>query len=173
VAKGCACNATVLKGCACLGVFLLFLAACGLIFAVVSQFIGQPNAIQTTLAADKNTLAVGELLTITITVENVDVDSVTIAGIGLNKKLLDGASLETLDPLYRSIKKHSYPIYGEWHEYTLDQTLLGGEKLKITLTLKAAQPGTYSGDVTVWVESSFYGVSMAQARREHIEFKVQ
>jgi len=77
--------------------------------------------------------------------------SVTISGIGLGKNLLNGVSVEMIEPNYRAVKKHDYPVYGEWNEYALDQTLLGGEKMDITLTLKAVRPGTYSGDITVWV----------------------
>lgn len=161
------------KGCACLGIVLIVLVVCGVIFAAVSHFIGQPNALRTSLASNTNDLTVGEALTVTLTVENVDVDAVTISGIGLGKSLLKGLSVESIEPRYRAIKKHDYPIYGEWSEYALDQTLLGGEKLDITLTLKAIQPGTYSGDITVWVESDFYGISMAQARRETLRLKVR
>jgi hypothetical protein len=161
------------KGCACLGIVLLVLVICGVAVAAALHFVGQPNALRTSLASSTNDLTAGESLTVTITVENVDVDSVTIAGIGLGKSLLKGISLESITPNYRAIKKHNYPVYGEWSEYTLDQTLFGGEKLDITLTLKAVQPGTYSGDITVWVESDFYGISMAQAQRENLRVKVR
>ncbi len=161
------------KGCACLGIVLLVLVVCGVAVAAVLHFVGQPNALRTSLASNTYDLSAGETLTVTLTIENVDVGSETISGIGLGKSLLKGLSIESMTPNYRAIKKHNYPVYGEWDEYTLDQTLFGGDKLEITLTLQAVHPGTYSGDITVWVKSDFYGISMAQARRENLRVKVR
>jgi hypothetical protein len=122
---------------------------------------------------DRDAVSVNDQFTVSLTIENVSLDAVTIDGIGLDSHLLDGVSVMGMDPLYQSAETRNYPLYGKWTEYTLDQTLLGGEKLTATLTLTALRPGTYSGDLTVWVRSELLGMPFSQARRATLEFKVQ
>jgi hypothetical protein len=141
--------------------------------AILLTLAGQPNSIRVTVEPGRNVVAVNDQFTVSLTIENVSLDAVTIDGIGLDNHLLDGASVTAMDPLYQSAEARNYPLYGKWTEYTLDQTLLGGEKLTATLTLTALRPGTYSGDLTVWVRSKLLGLPFSQARRATLEFKVQ
>jgi hypothetical protein len=141
--------------------------------AVLLTLAGQPNSIRVKVEPDQNVVAVNDQFTVKLTIENVALDAVTIDGIGLDSHLLEGAAVTAMDPLYQAAQARNYPFYGKWTEYTLDQTLLGGEKLTATLTLTALHPGTYSGDLTVWVKSRLLGVPFSQARRATLAFKVQ
>ena len=141
--------------------------------AVLLTLAGQPNSIRVKAEPDRDVVAVNDQFTVNVTIENVALDAVTIDGIGLDGHLLDGAAVTAMDPLYQSAEARNYPLYGKWTEYTLDQTLLGGEKLTATLTLTALRPGTYSGDLTVWVRSKLLGMPFSQARRATLAFKVQ
>ena len=141
--------------------------------AVLLTLAGQPNSIQVKVEPDRDVVAANDQFTVTLTIENVALDAVTIVGVGLDSRLLDGAAVTAMDPLYQSAEERNYPFYGKWTEYTLDRTLLGGEKLTGTLTLTALRPGTYSGDLTVWIRNKLLGVSYSQARRATLAFTVQ
>jgi len=162
------------RGCWCALLLLAILAVCvGGGAAVLLTLAGQPNSIQVKVEPDRDVVAVNDQFTVKLTIENVALDAVTIVGIGLDSHLLDGAAVTAMDPLYQVAKERNYPLYGKWTEYTLDQTLLGGEKLTATLTLTALRPGTYSGDLTVWIRNKLLGVSYSQARRATLAFTVQ
>lgn len=141
--------------------------------AVLLTLVGQPNSIRVTAEPDRDVVAVNDQFTVTLTIENVALDAVTVVGIGLDSRLLDGAAVTAMNPLYQAAEARNYPLYGKWTEYTLDQTLLGGEKLTATLTLTALHPGTYSGDLTVWIKNKLLGVSYSQARRATLAFTVR
>jgi hypothetical protein len=141
--------------------------------AMLLTLAGQPNSIRVKVEPGRDVVAVNDQFTVTLTIENVSLDAVTIDGIGLESHLLDGAAVAVMDPPYQSAEARNYPFYGKWTEYTLDQTLLGGEKLTATLTLTALRPGNYSGDLTVWVRSKLLGMPFSQARRATLAFKVQ
>jgi len=141
--------------------------------AVLLSVIGQPNSIRVRVEPDKTTLAVNESFTVKVTVENVDLEAVTLAGIGLEESLTGGLRVEGTEPPYRTAEAREYPVFGKWTEYRLDQTLLGGEKLVFTFTLTATQPGAYSGDVTAWIEDSLLGQSFERGRHAKLEFRVQ
>lgn len=152
---------------------MILLAVCGgVAVGVLRTLAGEPNEIRLEVVAEKTDLAPGEAVTVTITVENVDVDSVLITGVGLDQSLLDGFILATTDPAYRSIKARNYPLYGEWNEYRFNRQLQGGEKLTITLVLTAKDFGEYSGDVSVWVEYELAGWKISRARREKLDFVI-
>jgi hypothetical protein len=162
------------RGCWWSLILLVILVVCaGGGAAVLLTLAGQPNAIQVKVEPDRDVMAVNDQFTVTLTIENVALDPVTVVGIGLDSRLLDGAAVTAMDPLYQAAEARNYPFYGKWTEYTLDQTLLGGEKLTATLTLTALHPGTYSGDLTVWIKNKLLGVSYSQARRATLAFTVR
>lgn len=137
-----------------------------------SFMTGEPNEIRVELDPANVVVAVNETATLVIEVENVDVNAITLKAVGLEQGLLDGIVVEQSEPMYRSIKERSHPIHGSWTEYALDYRLQGGEKLTLTLTLRAVQAGTLKGDIMVWVDSDVVGVSVARARRAPLEIVV-
>jgi hypothetical protein len=134
---------------------------------------GEPNEIRTTLEPQEITVAAGETFTVELTIENVDLDSVTITGIGIDQSLLDGMSLEQMDPGYRAVEERNYPVYGHWSEYKLNRAIFDGDKLTLILTFRAKTAGQYSGDVSAWVETKVMGLTASRARRAVLEVKVQ
>lgn len=134
---------------------------------------GEPNEIRLELSPAEVTARVDELFTVELEVENVDLDAVPINAVALEQSLLDGVFVAQTDPIYRDVEERSYPVYGDWTEYAIVQTLRGGEKTTITLTLKATTSGTYSGDVMVWVDSDVMGVTVGRARRAPLDVVVQ
>jgi hypothetical protein len=155
-------------------ILLIALVVCGCIVgSTLITLAGQPNAIRTSLDTERVNVAANEQFTVTLTIENVDVDKVTINSIGLDGDLTDGATLVSMSPAYREVKEQDYPVFGKWTQYTLDQTLLGGDKLEVTLTFQAGQAGSYSGYIAAWVQRDFMGVAFEQARRESIKLVVQ
>jgi hypothetical protein len=149
--------------CACIGGVAYF----------ASSLVAETNTIRTDVTLDVETVAVGQTITITAEVENVDLDAITIRAVGLESDLLDGAEVVSIDPSFRATEERSYPVVGDWTEYTLGRRIPGGEKFTITITLQATQPGFYSGDFSVWVDESVLGVDISRARHDKIEFEVQ
>ncbi len=162
------------RGC-CLGLALLVtLAICvGFAVVLVAALRGAPNEIRTQVQVSQGSVASGDTFTIEISIENVNLDAVTITSVGLDDSLLDGFAVVSTDPPYRSVSKRDYPLLGAWHEYKLDQTLFGGDTLRVALNVQAVKQGSYSGDVTVWVEGNLLGVPFERARRDTLEFVVQ
>ncbi|MBI5959141.1 MAG: hypothetical protein HY866_10425 [Chloroflexi bacterium] len=159
----------------CLAVlFLILLVVCGCVIGMtLLTLAGEPNAIRAHLEPDRLTAAANEQFTVILNIENVDLDKATINSIGLDSDITDGATLISMTPPYRKLQERDYPIFGKWTQYTLDQILLGGDKLEISLTFQAGQVGVYSGYVTVWVQNDLFGVPFEQARREALRFTVK
>lgn len=160
----------------CMGLVVLgaIVACAAAIVLGIATITGAPNEIRIIQAqVDPRQAAVGAPITITLKIENVELDAVTIRAVGLDARLLEGATLVSTQPVYRGADPRRYPVVGEWTEYRLNQRLLGGETLTITLTLTAAAPGVYDGDLTVWVQSNILGVDFVRARRAEIAFTVQ
>lgn len=154
-------------------VMALFAAGTGGIVAVLLTLVGEPGEIRVSAALDRDTVAASETFTLTVEVENVDLDPVTLKAVGLDADLLDGATVTSVDLATGDPEERSYPLLGDWTEYPLERALRGGDKLTITITLVAATPGVYSGDVSVWVEGDLLGISTSRARRAAVEFDVQ
>lgn len=154
-------------------VMVLFAVGTGGIVAVLLTLVGEPGEIRVSAALDRDTVPPNETFTLTVEVENVDLDPVTLKAVGLDADLLGGATVTSVDAAAGDPAERSYPLLGDWTEYPLDRALRGGDKLAITITLVAATPGVYSGDVSVWVEGDLLGISTSRARRAAVEFDVQ
>jgi hypothetical protein len=149
--------------------------------ALVLYLGGEPNEIAVDIQPKTVALTRGddEPLSIEIEIENKSVDAVIISALGLDSKLMD--SLEVVDLFVagnselRKPKERNYPVYGNWTEYKIDQTIPEKKKLYLTLQIKArpdAEFGTYSGDLTIWVEDQVLGVSLSRATRSTITITV-
>jgi hypothetical protein len=145
----------------------------GGVFGGLSILSGEPNEIRASLDPAAITVATGETTTVELTIENVDLNTVKVNGIGVDKSLLDGVSVEQMDPGYRDVNTRNYPLVGNWTEYTLDRSIFGGEKLTVVITFQGKTTGRYSGDVSVWIESSVAGVKVSRARRATLNVTVQ
>jgi hypothetical protein len=162
------------RGCGILGVIIVIGLCLLVVVATIIHLGTEPGSIHVQATVDKRTVAVGDTFTIEVTVENVDLNSLTITGVGLDEDLLKGAAVQASDPAYRAVKARDYPVYGTWDEFTLDHELAGGRTLILTLTLTATQAGSYSGDVTVWIDSDLLGiVPLARAGRASVHYEVQ
>lgn len=145
----------------------------GGVFGGLTILSGEPNEVRTSLDPAEITAAAGETFTVELTIENVDLNTVKVNGIGVDKSLLDGVSVEQMDPGYREVNSRNYPLYGNWTEYTLDRSIFEGEKLTVVITFRAKSAGQYSGDVSVWVESNVAGLNVSRARRAVLNVKIQ
>ncbi len=159
----------------CLALAIIAIVAACVVGTVVvyNTLAGAPNEIRISAAVDQRVIAAHTPFTITVEVENVDLDTVTLKAVGLENDLLDGAAVVSIEPAARPAQKRSYPLMGDWTEYPLDRRLLGGDTLTLTIMLTATTPGAYSGKVSLWVEGDLLGISTSRARRATIEFEVQ
>lgn len=151
-------------------------ALCACITGVVyfaSSLVAETNTIRSTVEVEPPVVNVGDTITITAEVENVDLDAVSIRAVGLETDLLDGVEMVSMEPAFRSTEERSYPVVGDWTEYRISERVRGGDKLLIIITLQATQPGTYSGDLSVWVEEKTFGIDISRARHDKIEFEVR
>ncbi len=158
----------------CLGLFLiaaLIVCVVGVIL-VWNTLAGEPNEIRTNATLDRSIVPVNEPFTLTVELENVALEPVTIKSVGLEDDLLEGARVTDVQPVFRAADVRSFPLVGDWTEYPLDRRLLGGSGMTVMVTLQAVTPGAYSGDVSIWVEGELLGITTARARRETIEFEV-
>lgn len=134
-----------------------------------TTLLSEPNEIRMNLDPATTTVTVGQEFTVSVEVENVDLDAIPLNAIGLEQSLLDGVEVVSIDPAYLKTEDKSIPVYGEWTEYQLGRNLSGGEKITITLTLRSKQAGLFSGNVTAWVTGDVFGMSMGRARRATLE----
>jgi len=160
------------RGCLGLLILLIVLLVCLGVALVVYMFGTQPNTIQVQVVTPATT-ASGGPFTIDITIENVSLEPVTVASVGLDENILRGAEVVSSQPSYSSIKQRDYPYYGGWNEFMLDTELAPGETLMVTFNLQPKQVGSFSGDVTVWIEDPTFGLQLNRARREAVTFQVQ
>ncbi|MCZ7539033.1 MAG: hypothetical protein M5U29_03770 [Anaerolineae bacterium] len=156
-----------------LGVLGVLTLCCLGIAAGLRSLAAEPNEIRAVLDPARVTAAAGETFTVTLTIENVSLDAVRVTAIGLDEALGDVLRVEATDPAFRGTRARSYPLLGAWEEYALDQRVFAGEKLPISLTLTALQPGNVSGEVTVWVQDKLLGVSFERARRATLNVAVR
>jgi hypothetical protein len=161
------------RGCWCmLLISTLVVVLGGGVTGSLLYLAGKPSSIEVSIP-ELQPVAANQSFTVEVTIENVSLDPVTINSIGLDTSLLDGITVLQIEPAYRSAKDKSYPLYGDWREYTLNKSLPGGDKLTVILTLQANQPGTYSGDVMVWIKSRLLGMSVARAGRASLKIEVR
>jgi len=153
-----------------LTLLILCLGGVGGVFLTLT---GQPNEIRAKVTPATVAVAVSEEVTIELAIENVGLDTATISSIGVDQKLLDGVEVVSMTPAYRAARRRDYPLIGAWSDYKLDQQLFGGSVLTVTLVLRGVRPGTYGGDVTVWVESELFGLPFERARRESLNVEVR
>ncbi len=164
------------RGCFTSIIFLLVLVIVALV-ALALWLGSEPNGIRTRVEAGPTRRAVGEAMTLHITLENVSLDAVHVNGVGLDSDLLAGLNLvQTLvggEPQTLPVEERDYPVIGAWWEYGLDRAIAPGETLDVTFVLEAVTPGSYVGEVTTWVESTPLGLPLVQARRESVDYAVQ
>ncbi len=156
-----------------LGLLAVLTLCCVGVAAGLRSLAAEPNEIRTTLDPARVTVSAGETFSVTLTIENVSLGAVRVTAIGLDEALDDAVHVEATEPAFRGTRARSYPLLGTWEEYALDQRIFAGEKLPVTLTLTALQPGNTSGDVTVWVQDKLLGVSFERARRTTLDIVVR
>lgn len=164
----------LVRGCMWLVVLVALVAVCVLAVSAAVHIGDEPDNIAVAVEMPQDSIAVGETLTLTVTIDNLDLNAVTIVGIGLDTGLLNGVTVQSSEPAYRGTKERSYPLYGDWTEFRLSRTLADGETLPVTLTLEGVAPGIYTGDLTVWIEGEVLGFfPLDRAWRDTVEFEVR
>lgn len=162
------------RGCGAVLFLLVILLACVAIVAVAAYtLVSETNEIRVTVHSSADVVPQGQPFTVTVTVENVELDPVRISAIGLSSDLLDGATVTATEPALAEVESRDWYVLGAWDDYTTNQLVLGGDEMVVTFTLTATQPGSYSGDVTVWVEKDLLGARYERPRHERLEFQVQ
>ncbi len=154
---------------------LVVLAALAVIVVVVlySLLLAETNEVRVTVHSSADVIPQGQPFTVTVTVENVELDPARISAVGLSSDILDGATVTATEPELAEVQSRDWYVLGAWDDYVTNQLVLGGDEMVVTFTLTAKQPGAYSGDVTVWVEHDVLGVRYERPRRERLEFQVQ
>jgi hypothetical protein len=139
------------------------------------MWTGEPNEIRLYLDQSSYVVSVNEPFLLEVEVENVDVDiasDVHVNAVGLDQSLLNGLAVDDMTLIIAGQEIPQAP--GDWTDYKLDQSLAGGGKMTIRYTLRATQPGTYQGDVSVWVDSELVaGIERSKPRAETIRIQVQ
>ncbi|MBN1562955.1 MAG: hypothetical protein JXA10_03905 [Anaerolineae bacterium] len=137
------------------------------------MWTSEPNEIRLYVDLSSPVVTTTETFTLEVEVENVDVDAQTavqVNAVGLDSGLLDHF-------IVTEVTMNGTPVNqttGNWSDYTLDQALAGGSKLKFQYTLRAIRPGTFTGKVSVWVDSEMIaGLERSKARTETIRIQVQ
>lgn len=153
---------------------LAILALCGGgAGAGLLSLAAEPNEIRTALTPARVGVVAGEPFEVTLTIENVSLDTVRITGVSLDGALSGAVRLEGMEPAYRAVRSRDYPLLGAWTEYALDQQVFAGDRLTVTLTLTAQQTGPVSGAVLIWVQNRFLGMSFERARREPLALDIR
>jgi len=135
-------------------------------------YTDETNTIRAEVTVEPASAPLGETITLTVNVENVSLDTVTVRGISFSDDLAAAVTVTETQPITRTAE-HS-PLLGQkWTEYTLNQPLAGGNALQVVFTLQAAAEGVYSGEVSVWVEDSFFGLSHARAARVPVTLRIE
>ncbi len=153
---------------------LLAVIAVGVAGGVVgyNTWTSDPNEIRLTINLSSPTVVSNETVTLTVEIENVTLDSVSVDAVGLEQSLLNGAVVEQMVLVIGG--QETLQPQGNYTHYTLNQTLDGGAKLTIRYTLRATQPGTYEGAAKAWVDSELaLGVTRSKARSESLQIQVQ
>ncbi len=141
-------------------------------FVSYRAYTGETNTVRAEVSVEPATAPLGETLTLTVTVENVSLDTVTVRGISFSDALAAAVSVTETQPITRTAE-HKPLLGGSWTEYTLGQPLAGGNTLEVVFTLQAAAEGTFSGEISVWVEDSLLGVSHARAARVPVTLRIE
>lgn len=157
------------RGCALLLVLALIIV--GVVVAALLYMESQTNDIRVQVTAPAQVQA-NDTFPIEIVIENVSLNPITITGVSIDRSFLEGAEVVSTDPTYRTAGEQSYPIYGSWDEYGFDTDVPAGGRLVLTFTLRAADPGVYTGEIGVWVDSDSL-IPINRARRETVEVEVQ
>ena len=135
-------------------------------------YTGETNTVRAEVTVEPASAPVGETLMLTVSVENVSLDSATVRGISFSDDLAGAVSVLETQPITRTVE-HKPLLGSAWTEYTLNQPLAGGNTLEVSFTLQAAAEGIYSGEVSVWVEDSLLGLSHARAARVPVTLRIE
>ncbi len=135
-------------------------------------YTGEANTIRAEVTVEPASAPQGETLSLTVKIENVALETVTVRGISFSDTLATAATVTETQPITRAVQHHPL-LGGAWTEYTLNQPLAGGNTLEVTFTLQAAAEGIYSGEVYVWVEDSWLGLSHARAARVPLTLRIE
>jgi hypothetical protein len=157
------------RGCALLLVLVLIVVA--LIAAALLYMESQTNDIRIQVTSPSQ-VAANDTFTIEIVIENVSLDPLTVTGVSIDRSFLEGAEVVTTEPTYKTAGERSYPVYGSWDEYSFGTDIPAGGRLVLTFSMRAADPGVYSGEIAVWVDTDSL-LPINRARRETVEVEVQ
>lgn len=110
---------------------------------------GPPEGIAVTIDKPQH-ISAGSDFTIVITIENLLDRERTLKDIDFYDPLLSGATVKSVDLVYEGLNSD----FG-YTTYTFNQPLPPLSTTKVTFTLSANTPGTYTADLDVSVDSIF------------------
>ena len=157
------------RGCALL--FILALIIVALVVAALLYMESQTNDIRVQVTAPAQ-VAANDTFSIEVVIENVSLNPLTVTGVSIDRSFLEGAEVVSTEPIYKTAGEKSYPVYGSWDEYSFGTDVPAGGRLVLTFTMRAADPGVYSGEIGVWVDTDSL-LPINRARRETVEVEVQ
>jgi hypothetical protein len=158
------------RGCALLLVLALIVIV--LVAAALIYMQSQTNDIRVQVTAPAQ-VAANDEFSVEVLIENVSLEPVTVTGISIDRSFLEGAEVVQTEPTYRTAGESSYPILGSWDEYSFGTEIPAGGRLVLTFMLRAeSEPGVYSGELGVWVDTDSL-IPINRSRREVVEVEVQ
>jgi len=152
---------------------VIVLACLGLMLVAGYTLLSETNEVRVVLHSSADVIPQGQPFTVTVTIENVELDPVRVRAVGLGSRILEGASVTATEPALPEMQSRDWYVLGTWDDYATNKLVLGGDQMDVTFTLAATRPGSYSGNVTVWVENELLGVRYERPRHAKLEFKVE
>lgn len=161
------------------GLLAVLVVGTGAVLGTVSYLGGEPASVEFEDVQSPNVIVVGEETELQFSVENKNVDPITITAISLDTSLLGGIEVMGVEVNGRALpdragEKQDGPMADERMQYTIDREVPDGSLMTVNVIIRGVTPGRYQGDVSVWVESDILGVvPYSRAARTGITLTVQ
>ncbi|HEY5731219.1 MAG TPA: hypothetical protein VIS72_14290 [Anaerolineales bacterium] len=101
-------------------------------------------------------VSVGDDVQMTVSITNTSSETMKLSSIDFSLNYLDGFTITDVDPAYSDSGQYDSLGGGEtFQTYYFNQTIEPGETLTVIFNGKAVQPGEFSGDIDVCIDSDF------------------
>lgn len=161
------------------GLLAVLVVGAGAVLGTVSYLGGEPASVAFEDVKRPPMIVVGEETQLQFSIENKNVDPITITAISLDTSLLKGVDVVGVEVNGRALseragEKRDDLMAAERMQYKVEREVPDGELMTVTVMIRGVTPGRYKGDVSVWVESDILGVvPYSRAARTGITFTVQ
>lgn len=132
---------------------LMAAAIVALLGTFVLIYLGSPAHIVEAHLQQPDTVLVGQVFEVILTVRNTTDTEQEIVSVGIEQALLDhGLQIIEMVPGYRSVDDRD-----RWQEYIFSRRLrpllAPDDSMPLTLRLVATHPGTYKGEIALWYDN--------------------